>query len=368
MTEVSVNLEERSYVITVGRGSLSRLGSIVAAVRKPSAVAVVTNPVVAGHYAQAARESLSATGVRTELIVLPAGERFKTLATVRRVYDALTQMRMDRGGAIVALGGGVIGDLAGFAAATYMRGIDYYQVPTTLLAQVDSSVGGKTGVDLPQGKNLVGAFHQPRAVVIDTATLDTLPVRELRSGLAEVVKHGIIYDQGFFEFLGTHARDLLARGPDAIEHAVVRSVEIKRDVVQTDERESGLRAILNCGHTIGHAVEMLAGYGRYRHGEAVSIGLVAEALLAEQQGIAGEPISARIEAALGKFRLPVHVGLPIPTADIVRAAELDKKVLSAELRLALPVAVGRCEVHTVSREMLTRAIDALREREAGGEA
>ncbi len=368
MTEVSVNLGERSYVITVGRGSLSQLGSIVPAVRRPSAVAVVTNPVVARHYAQAVRESLSSAGLSTEFIVLPAGERFKTLGTVRRVYDALTQMRMDRGGAIVALGGGVIGDLAGFAAATYMRGIDYYQVPTTLLAQVDSSVGGKTGVDLPQGKNLVGAFYQPRAVVIDTATLDTLPVRELRSGLAEVVKHGIIYDQEFFEFLRSNARDLLARRPDAIEHAVVRSVEIKRDVVQADERESGLRAILNCGHTVGHAVEMLAGYGKYRHGEAVSIGLVAEALLAEQKGAAEEPISKLIAAALEKFSLPVRIELPIPTADIVRAAELDKKVLGAELRLALPTRIGKCEVHTVSREMLTRAIDALREREAGGEA
>jgi 3-dehydroquinate synthetase len=249
-----------------------------------------------------------------------------------------------------------------------MRGIDLYQVPTTLLAQVDSSVGGKTGVDLPQGKNLVGAFYQPRAVLIDTGTLDTLPVRELKCGLAEVVKHGIIYDQGFFEFLRAHAGELLARRADAIEHAVARSVEIKRDVVQADERESGIRAILNCGHTVGHAIEMLAGYGKYRHGEALSIGLVTEALLADCAGFSSEVVSGPLRRLLWGLGLPVEMDPTISTADIMSAVRLDKKVLGADLRLALPVAIGRCEVHTVEPDLLTRAIDGLREREAGDKA
>jgi 3-dehydroquinate synthase len=360
MLEVSVNLGERSYVITIGRGVLSWLGEIVASVRKPSIAAVVSNPTVGHLYAAACRASLDAAGIRNDLITVAAGERSKTLVTVRRVYEALLDLKVDRSGAVVALGGGVIGDLAGFAAATYMRGIDFYQVPTTLLAQVDASVGGKTGVDLPRGKNLIGAFHQPRAVIIDTSTLGTLPARELRSGLAEVVKHGIIYDQEFFRYLDERSLDLLAKSDDALAEAIRRSVEIKRDVVQADERESGLRAILNYGHTVGHAIEVATGYGRYRHGEAVAIGMVTEALLAEREGLAEEPIAEQIARALAAMRLPVRMDLSVSTDALIRAVELDKKARGGEIRLALPTRIGACEVFPISREAIAAAIDAHR--------
>ena len=361
MPEITVNLGDRSYVITIGRGAIARLGEIVAFLRGPSLVAVVSNPTVARFWAAPALESLRAAGIRAELIIVPAGERFKTLGTVRRIYDALLDLKMDRGGALVALGGGVIGDMAGFAAATYMRGIDLYQVPTTLLAQVDASIGGKTGVDLPQGKNLVGAFHQPRAVVIDTATLDTLPARELRSGLAEAVKHGIIYDQAFYRRLDESAARLLSRRSDVLEYAIVRSVEIKREVVQADEREAGLRAILNYGHTVAHAIEVLGGYGKYRHGEASSIGMVTEALLAEREGYSREPIARRIAETLAKMRLPTAMDQSLSTEAMVRAIELDKKVLGGDIRLALPTHIGKCGVFSVTRESLAAAIDAHRE-------
>lgn len=360
MPEVRVNLGERSYVITIGPGLLGRVGEVVAAVGGPSAAAVVSNPTVARYYAGAAIDSLRSAGVRAELITVPAGERFKTLKTVSTIYEALLDMKMDRRGAVVALGGGVIGDMAGFAAATYMRGIDFYQVPTTLLAQVDASVGGKTGVDLPRGKNLVGVFHQPRAVIIDTLTLRTLPARELRSGLAEVVKHGIIYDQVFYRLLDTRAADLLARRGDVLEEAIRRSVEIKRDVVESDERETGLRAILNYGHTVAHAIEVLSGYGKYRHGEASAIGMVTEAILAEMEGIAGKGAAAAIACTLAKLRLPVAMDESLSTGDMIRAIELDKKALGGHLRLALPARIGECGVFAVSREALARAIDAHR--------
>ncbi|MGC8861988.1 MAG: 3-dehydroquinate synthase [Armatimonadota bacterium] len=354
MPEVVVNLGECSYVVTIGRGCLSGLGEIVASVRKPSAAAVVSNPTVARLYGNAALAGLDSAGIRGELVVVPPGERSKTLTTVRRIYDALVDLKMDRSGAIVALGGGVVGDLAGFAAATYMRGVDFYQVPTTLLAQVDASVGGKTGVDLSQGKNLVGAFHQPRAVVIDTSTLETLPARELRCGLAEVVKHGIIYDRQFFRYLEEHAADLLARRNDVLEKAIIRSVEIKRDVVQADERESNLRAILNCGHTVGHAVEAATGYGRYRHGEAVAIGLVAEAAIAEREGYAEEAVAEPIAQLLSKLRLPVRVDQSVDIEPVIHAIELDKKARGGQIRAALPVRIGACRVFAVSREALVR--------------
>jgi 3-dehydroquinate synthase len=216
--------------------------------------------------------------------VLPDGETYKTLATVNKVFDALTAERMNRDAAIIALGGGVVGDISGFAAACYQRGIDYIQVPTTLLAQVDSSVGGKTGVNHPAGKNLIGAFHQPRCVITDPATLNTLPERELRAGLAEVVKYGLIRDPAFFMWLEEHADDLLARDPAVLTHAIRRSCEIKAEVVAVDERELGLRAILNLGHTFGHAIETATGYGTWLHGEAVAAGMVLAADLSQRLG------------------------------------------------------------------------------------
>jgi len=361
MAEVKVNLGERSYVITIGPGVLCELGETVAALGMPTGAVVVSNPVVARLYGETVLASLKEAGIRAELVVMPAGERFKTLRTVRGIYDRLLDARIDRKGAVVALGGGVIGDTAGFAAATYLRGIDFHQVPTTLLAQVDASVGGKVGVDLPQGKNLVGAFHQPRSVLIDTRTLNTLPARELRSGLAEVIKHGIIYDRDFFDFLDRYASELLARYECPIMEAVKRSVEIKRDVVQADERESGLRAILNYGHTIGHAIEVLSGYGKYRHGEASSIGMVTEALLAERMGVAEPGLAREVARVLARTRLPVLMDASLATEDMVRAIELDKKTLGGRMRLALPARIGQCSVVEVERDALVGAIDAHRE-------
>ncbi len=357
MPEVEVNLGDRSYVITIGPGILASLGETVLRTSAPTDVLVVSNPKIAGFYGDIALDSLRSAGIRAELMCVPAGERFKTLGTVRKIYDALLEARIDRRGAVVALGGGVIGDMAGFAAATYMRGIDFHQAPTTMLAQVDASVGGKVGVDLPQGKNLVGAFHQPKSVVIDTATLDTLPARELRSGLAEVIKHGIIYDQDFFVFLGRYASDLLARRECPVVEAVYRSVRIKRDVVEQDERESGIRAILNYGHTVGHAIEVLSGYGKYRHGEASSIGMVTEALLAENESIAESGTAAEVADTLARMRLPVSMDDTLRTEDLVRAAELDKKTLGGKLRLALPQRIGRCAIVEITREALASAID-----------
>lgn len=360
MAEIKVNLAERSYVITVKAGALTELGEKVAQ-RQPTSVAVVTNPTVARLYGAGAMETLRAAGLRAELINVPAGERFKTLATVKSIYNALLDMRMDRKGAVVALGGGVIGDMAGFAAATYMRGVMLFQAPTTLLAQVDASIGGKTGVDLPRGKNLVGAFYQPQAVIADVSALRTLPARELRSGLAEVVKHAIIYDQDFFTSLDIMAGELLARGEDALMHAVTRSIEIKRDVVEADERECGLRAILNYGHTVAHAIEVLAGYGKYRHGEASAVGMVTEALLAEREGIAMEGTARAVAGALAKMRLPVAMDESLDTGEMIRAIELDKKTLGGNLRLALPTKIGACEViEGISRDALAAAIDAHR--------
>lgn len=362
MSEINVNLGDRSYVITIAPGALNRLGSIIAATRKPTAVIVISNSVVSKYYAESVLKSITSSGIRTELMVVPSGERFKTLGTVRKIYDAMLSACIDRNSAVVALGGGVIGDMAGFAAATYMRGIDFYQVPTTLLAQVDASVGGKTGVDLPQGKNLVGAFHQPRGVIIDTLTLNTLPKRELRSGLAEIVKHGIIYDQVFFKYLCDKSADLLKCNVELLEEAIRRSVEIKRSVVEKDERESGLRAILNYGHTVGHAVEMLSGYGKYRHGEAISIGMVTEALLAEREGYAREGIAESVAEALVKMKLPVNMEPSIKTEDIVRSVELDKKTMGRKLRFALPKKIGECGiVENISREALINTIEAHRE-------
>jgi len=359
MVDVQVNLGDRSYVIHIGNGLLRDIGQVVCGRRKPTVAAVVSNSVVFRHYGEIVAGSLRLQGVRVEQVILPAGERSKTLASVRRVYDALAQMQMDRKGALIALGGGVVGDIAGFAAATYMRGVDFFQVPTTLLAQVDASVGGKTGVDLPQGKNLVGAFYQPGAVVVDINTLRTLPGRELRCGLAEVAKHGIISDQDLFRFALDNSRRLLLRDCLALEHVIRRSAEIKRNVVQADERESGVRAILNCGHTVGHAIETLVGYGRIRHGEAVAIGLVTESILAERLMIAPCGTARAVIDILTALGLPSEFPSGLDASEAVEAMLLDKKSVGGRLNLALPTGIGECRViGDVGQDALLGAIAA----------
>ncbi len=301
--------------------------------------------------------SLREAGIATTTAVLPPGEASKSLARAEGLYERLVELRADRHFAIIALGGGVIGDLAGFVAATFTRGLPLLMVPTSLLAQVDSSVGGKVAVNLPKAKNIVGAFHQPVGVWIDTETLATLPERELRCGLAEVVKYGVILDAGFFDFLEANAEAILAREPLATRQIVARSCQLKADVVSRDEREeTGLRAVLNFGHTIGHAIEAVAGYGgAFRHGEAVAAGMVAEARLAERLGWIGPETTARLEALVRRFGLPTAAPGLDPDALLDRMTR-DKKNRGGTIRFVLPREIGRVELTDAPSEADIRAV------------
>ena len=329
---LTVELGDRSYPIFIGRGLLGGSFDLARYVTGNDCL-IVTNKTVAPLYLQQLRADLD--GCSIGVLELPDGEEFKTLETATSILDALVQARAGRDTTVIALGGGVVGDITGFAAACYMRGVAFIQVPTTLLAQVDSSVGGKTGVNHPKGKNLIGAFHQPKIVLIDTDTLSTLPDRELRAGLAEVIKHGAIADRAFFEWLELNMEALLAKDPDALAHAVQRSCEIKAEVVAADERESGRRAILNFGHTFGHAIEHCQGYGDWLHGEAVAAGMV----------MAGELSGLDRDDKLRLQRLVASAGLPTapPSAGskVLRdAMGLDKKVQHKQMRFVLLKALG----------------------------
>jgi 3-dehydroquinate synthase len=333
---ITVELGERSYPIVIGSGLLGGdfdLGGYLAG----GDCLVVTNETVAPLYLDALERNLFGKSIET--ITLPDGEAFKTLATVSGVLDKLVSSGANRDTTLIALGGGVVGDITGFAAACYMRGVAFIQVPTTLLAQVDSSVGGKTGVNHALGKNLIGAFHQPRIVLIDTATLDTLPDRELSAGLAEVIKAGAIADAGFFAWLEANMAALLARDPAAVAHAVQRSCEIKAEVVAEDEREAGRRAVLNFGHTFGHAIENCQGYGEWLHGEAVAAGMVMAAGLS---GIDPADIE-RLRSLLKAARLPVAPPA-IGSQAMLDAMGLDKKVLDKQLRFVVLEKLGRAAV------------------------
>ncbi|WP_442900222.1 3-dehydroquinate synthase [Geoalkalibacter sp.] len=346
MTSLNVGLGERSYPIHIGSGILPLLGESLAAVCFPRRVAVVTNPTVGPLYAERVLGILRQAGFSPAEILIPDGEEYKTLDTLNAVFDALIRQGFDRGCGILALGGGVVGDLAGFAAATYLRGVPFAQVPTTLLAQVDSSVGGKTGVNHPLGKNLIGAFYQPRLVHIDVDTLVTLPPREFRAGLAEVVKYGVIRDAEFFAWLEQQGPDLLELKPAALIKSVAISCQIKADIVEVDEKEGGLRAVLNFGHTLGHAVELLSGYGSVRHGEAVAMGMVAAAALSESLGLAAMGDLHRIENLLRALSLPVRLPPHAPEA-YLEALMRDKKVKDGSLNLILNRGIGDCEVRKV---------------------
>jgi len=341
---VNVPLGTRSYEIKIGPGLLRDLGRHCAALKLGNRCAVISDRNVAPRYAKVVQASLKKAGLQSVLITVPAGETAKSVKVVEQCYDALAKHRLERKSFIVALGGGVVGDLAGFVAATYLRGIAFVQVPTTLLAQVDSSVGGKVGVNLKAGKNLVGAFHQPRLVLCDIDTLRTLPIREFRAGLAEVIKYGIIYDSKLFEKLETHLPKLLARDPGTLESIISRCCEIKAEVVQQDETESGLRAILNFGHTIGHALEAISNYGKYLHGEAIAIGQVAAARLSVR--LTGLPAidAERIHSLFTQSGLPTQVNLSNQQyARLVRAMSLDKKVSRGEIKFVLARRIGQVE-------------------------
>lgn len=341
MRTVTVPLGARSYEIKIGPGLLKELGRHCTALNLGNRCAIISDQHVGPKYGKAARRSLKSAGFDPVLITVPAGETAKSMKVVEHCYNALAEHRLERKSFIVALGGGVVGDLAGFVAASYLRGIDFVQVPTTLLAQVDSSVGGKVGVNLKAGKNLVGAFHQPRLVLCDLDTLRRLPTREYRAGLAEVIKYGIIYDAALFERLEHDLPKLLKRDPGTLSEVIARCCQIKAEVVGKDETESGLRAILNFGHTIGHAIEKISGYGKYLHGEAISIGQVAAAKISARVfGLSGRDVE-RIRAVLQKAGLPTEIKLSASQRQrLFTAMRLDKKVSGGEIKFVLAKYIG----------------------------
>ena len=341
---IRVELLERGYDIEIGQGNLAAAGSFVAA-RLPCqhAVVITDEHVLAPHGALVA-EALRAAGIRVDLVVAPPGENSKSIAQAAELWNRMLQLAADRQTVVVAVGGGVVGDLGGFVAATYLRGIPFIQIPTTLMAQVDSSVGGKVGINLPLGKNLVGAFWQPAGVLIDTGTLATLPDREYRSGLAEVVKYGVILDEPFFAWLENRVAEILARDPDGVAHLIARCCELKARVVKEDEREeTGLRAVLNYGHTFCHAIETVAGYGVYLHGEAVSIGMVCASRLACALGRVPAEFVQRQRRLLLAFGLPVEVA-NLNSHDLLAAMQRDKKAAHGKLRFVLPSRFGHVEL------------------------
>lgn len=352
---ISVELGEKAYPIEIGENSLASLGERIRELefREGSTVLVVTNPVVESHYGSQTRSSLAAAGFAVTSLVIDAGEDQKTPATVALIHDAAFAAKLERGSLIVALGGGVVGDMAGFAAATWLRGIAVVQVPTTLLAMVDAAIGGKTGVNHPGGKNLIGAFHQPRLVLIDPSVLATLPVQEFRAGMAEVIKYGVIGDSELFIALeaaalkdptgdgGLASREAL--GEALLQSLLERSAAAKARVVAADEREGGLRAILNYGHTLGHCVETLSGYGTYLHGEAVGLGMLAAGALSRHLGLWSAQEENRQRALIASAGLPLNWP-PLDPEAVLACLQGDKKVRQGKVRFVLPTAIGQVQI------------------------
>jgi 3-dehydroquinate synthase len=355
MRSVPVQLGNRSYAIKIAPALLKTIGGECTRMKFAEHCAIITDKNAGKYFAKAVFDSLVRAGFSPSLITVAAGETAKSLRTVEHCYDQLAAHRLERKSFIVALGGGVVGDLAGFVAATYLRGIPFVQIPTTLLAQVDSSVGGKTGVNLRAGKNLAGAFYQPRLVLCDLDTLKTLPEREFRAGLAEVIKYGIIYDAGLFAKLERDLPKILKRERNTLAPIIARCCEIKAEVVSQDETESGLRAILNFGHTIGHAIENGFGYGKFLHGEAISIGQVAEAKISEK--VLGLPTrdARRIESLFRDAGLPTQIEInPQQKKKLFEAMRLDKKTIGGEIKFVLARRIGKVEF---GQKVLTAAVD-----------
>jgi 3-dehydroquinate synthase len=353
MQTLTVALAERSYPIHIGTELLAHAGELMG-VRRPPRAVIVTNPVVAAHHLAPLQSALVHAGVRCDTVLVPDGEAHKDWATLYQVHTRLLELGAERSTMLVALGGGVIGDLAGLAAATYQRGIRLLQVPTTLLAQVDSSVGGKTAVNHPLGKNMIGAFHQPSAVIIDTETLSTLPEREYVAGIAEVIKYGAACDATFFEWLESNMTRLLARNAAAIEHAVGASCRIKAEIVAVDEREAGMRAVLNFGHTFGHAIEVATGYGTWLHGEAVAAGMALATALSHQVTHLGASDVDRIAGLVRRAGLPV-VPPPLAFDRWIELMSRDKKADAGAMRFVLLDGLGRATVRGVG-EVELRAV------------
>jgi len=363
MEKMKISLGEQSYYIYLGSNILANLGETLASYPVNKQILLITNALVNNLYGSVVKKSLEEAGFQVRVSEVPDGEEFKSLKSAEKLYQDALQQNLNRKSTIVALGGGVIGDLAGFVAATYMRGVNFVQVPTTLLAQVDSSVGGKVAVNLPQGKNLVGAFYQPKLVFTDINTLNTLPERELKAGLAEVIKYGVIWDQEFFNYLEENQHYIKSLQPEIIKYIVHKSCLIKGQVVEKDEKEESLRAILNFGHTVGHAVESLTNYTAYKHGEGVALGMIAAANLSQAMGLVKEKDAKRIESLLAAVGLPTL--LPsLDLEEVIASLFHDKKVISDKVRFVLPTEIGRV---VISEEIDLALLKKVLQEQMGGD-
>ncbi|MFZ3263560.1 MAG: 3-dehydroquinate synthase [Terriglobales bacterium] len=350
---VPVTTPSRSYEVMIGSGLLARAGECLGSLIGGRRAFVVTVPPVRRRWAKVLVQSLSAVGIETALLEMPDGERAKRLATLEKLAEQLAKQGADRGATLIALGGGVVGDVTGFLASIYMRGVDVIQVPTTILAQVDAAIGGKTGVNLLSGKNLLGTFHQPRAVLVDPAVLETLPVREYRAGLYEALKCGIIGDAGLFQLFEEKHKEILARDPVVVEKVIADSVRLKASVVSADEREGGLRQVLNLGHTIGHALEAETEYKLLLHGEAVAWGMVAATYIALSTGKLDSVTAGRImNAVLGLGELP---RVNVKTSNILKRLRSDKKTRQGAVHFILPREIGKVEITSDVGEAIVRA-------------
>ena len=359
MPNITVDLPQDSYQIVIAPGSLSQLGDRMQQLNLGKKVLVISNPEIFGHYGDTCIQSLKSAGFETYTHLIPAGEEYKHLQSIQEVYDTALANHLERSSTLVALGGGVIGDMTGFSAATWLRGVNFVQVPTSLLAIVDASVGGKTGVNHPQGKNLIGAFYQPKLVAIDPNLLKTLPPREFRAGMAEVIKYGVIWDEDLFTKLEHHPQlDTIDNvGDEFLETIITRSCQAKAEVVSQDEKESGLRAILNYGHTIGHAVESLTNYKQFVHGEAVAIGMVAAGKIAVEMGLWTAQEAQRQDALITKTGLPTDIPSSVAIENILTTIQSDKKVKAGKVRFILPTAIGRVTItDKVTPEIIEKAL------------
>ena len=359
MPNITVNLPQDDYAIAISSGSLENLGNQMQQLKIGNKVLVISNPEIFGYYGEICLKSLKEAGFDTYTHLIPAGEEYKHLESIQQVYDTAQGNHLERSSTFVALGGGVVGDMTGFAAATWLRGVNFVQVPTSLLAIVDASVGGKTGVNHPQGKNLIGAFYQPKLVAIDPNLLKTLPPREFCAGMAEVIKYGVIWDQDLFTKL-EHHEDLDSLdhvGNELLETIITRSCQAKAEEVGQDEKEAGLRAILNYGHTIGHAVESLTHYKRFVHGEAVGIGMVAAGKIAVTMGLWTKEEAKRQDALIAKAGLPTEIPENLAIADILEVIKSDKKVQAGKVRFILPTAIAQVIISDqVTPEIITKAL------------
>lgn len=358
MERVRVDLGERSYDINIGTGLLDQTGEMLAGLGMGSRVVILSNPVVEELYCSRVNDSLSAAGFQCSRVIMPDGEQYKTYDWSYNILTELLKLRLDRKSCVVALGGGVVGDMAGFVSSVYMRGIDFVQIPTTLLAQVDSSVGGKTGVNHPLGKNMIGTFYQPRLVIADTDVLSTLDKRQLLCGIAEIIKYGVISDSSLFSYLEDNRQKILALDPEALAYLIKRSCEIKADVVSRDERESGLREILNCGHTVGHAIETETGYVKYLHGEAVAAGICLEAKIAVLAGLLDESDLSRIVELVKSYGLPHNIPEDMQRSRLIEHMAIDKKTVSGRVKFILPEAIGRVRIESgISDDLILKALE-----------